>query len=82
MSFGKASPGKDYAAIFVAAAGGGGAAAGLYRSDDEGTTWVRINDATHQWGNRFECIAGDQRIYGRAYVGTNGRGILYGDIAN
>jgi photosystem II stability/assembly factor-like uncharacterized protein len=81
LSFGKAPPGKDYPAIFVAA-GGGGAAAGLYRSDDEGTTWVRINDATHQWGNRFECIAGDPRIYGRVYVGTNGRGILYGDIAN
>jgi photosystem II stability/assembly factor-like uncharacterized protein len=62
--------------------GGGDAAAGLYRSDDEGATWVRINDAQHQWGNRFECIAGDPRIYGRVYVGTNGRGILYGDIAN
>jgi len=81
LSFGKAAPGKDYPAIFVAT-GGGGAAAGLYRSDDEGATWVRINDAKHQWGNRFECIAGDPRIYGRVYVGTNGRGILYGDIAN
>jgi hypothetical protein len=81
LSFGKAAPGKDYPAIFVTAAGGD-AAAGLYRSDDEGATWVRINDAKHQWGNRFECIAGDPRIYGRVYVGTNGRGILYGDIAN
>jgi len=81
LSFGKAAPGKDYPAIFVAA-GGGGPAAGLYRSDDEGATWVRINDAEHQWGNRFECIAGDPRIYGRVYVGTNGRGILYGDIAH
>jgi photosystem II stability/assembly factor-like uncharacterized protein len=81
FSFGKAAPGKDYPAIFVAN-GGGGAAAGLYRSDDEGATWVRINDAEHQWGNRFECIAGDPRVYGRLYVGTNGRGVLYGDIAN
>ncbi len=81
FSFGKAAPGKDYPALFVAT-GGGSAAAGLYRSDDEGATWVRINDAAHQWGNRFECIAGDPRVYGRLYVGTNGRGVLYGDIAN
>jgi photosystem II stability/assembly factor-like uncharacterized protein len=81
FSFGKAAPGKDNPALFVAS-GGGGAAAGLYRSDDIGATWVRINDAQHQWGNRFECIAGDPRIHGRVYVGTNGRGILYGDIAN
>jgi photosystem II stability/assembly factor-like uncharacterized protein len=80
LSFGKAAPGKDYPAIFVASNGGGGAA-GIYRSDDEGATWVRINDEQHQWGNRFECISGDPRIYGRVYVGTNGRGILYGDRA-
>ncbi len=82
LSFGKAAPGKDYPAIFVTSGGGGGAAAGIYRSDDVGATWVRINDAQHQWGNRFDCIAGDPRIYGRVYVGTNGRGVLYGDIAN
>jgi photosystem II stability/assembly factor-like uncharacterized protein len=81
LSFGKAAPGKDYPAIFVCN-GGGGAAAGIFRSDDEGATWVRINDAQHQWGNRFECLSGDPRVYGRVYVGTNGRGVLYGDIAN
>jgi photosystem II stability/assembly factor-like uncharacterized protein len=79
LSFGKAAPGQDYPALFVASGGGG--AVGLYRSDDEGATWVRINDEQHQWGNRFECISGDPRIYGRVYVGTNGRGILYGDRA-
>ena len=79
LSFGKAAPGKDYPAIFVSS--GGGAGAGLYRSDDMGATWVKINDAQHQWGNTFTCIAGDPRVYGRLYVGTNGRGVLYGDIA-
>jgi len=47
-----------------------------------GASWVRVNDDQHQWGNRFSCLSGDPRIYGRVYVGTNGRGILYGDIAN
>jgi len=83
LSFGKAAPDRDYPAIYVANGDqSGGPEAGLYRSDDTGATWVRINDAQHQWGNRFRCIAGDPRIYGRVYVGTDGRGILYGDIAN
>jgi hypothetical protein len=83
LSFGKAAPGRDYPAIYVANGDrDGGPEAGLYRSDDAGATWIRINDAQHQWGNQFRCIAGDPRIYGRVYVGTDGRGILYGDIAN
>jgi len=83
LSFGQAAPGRDYPAIYVANGDqNGGPAAGLYRSDDQGATWVRINDARHQWGNRFRCLAGDPRIYGRVYVGTDGRGILYGDIAH
>jgi photosystem II stability/assembly factor-like uncharacterized protein len=83
LSFGKAAPGKDYPAIFLANQGGSvSAAAGIYRSDDEGAAWVRVNDAQHQWGNRVDCLAGDPRIYGRVYVGTFGRGAFYGDIAN
>ncbi len=83
LSFGKAAPGRGYPAIFVANGDqSGGPLAGIYRSDDEGVTWDRVNDAQHQWGNRFDCLSGDPRIYGRVYVGTNGRGILYGDIAN
>jgi hypothetical protein len=54
---------------------------GLFRSDDVSATWVRINDDRHQYGNRFRCITGDPRIYGRVYVGTDGRGIVYGDRA-
>ena len=82
LSFGKAAPGKDYPAIFIAnQSGTASPAAGIYRSDDEGATWVRINDAQHQWGNRVDCLAGDPRIYGRVYVGTFGRGAFYGDIA-
>jgi len=80
LAFGKAAPGKDYPALFIAGSYHG--QQGVFRSDDMATTWVRVNDDQHQWGNRFRCIAGDPRIYGRVYVGTDGRGILYGDIAN
>ncbi|KAG8212805.1 hypothetical protein J3R82DRAFT_11094 [Butyriboletus roseoflavus] len=55
---------------------------GYYRSDDAGSTWVQINDAGHGFANAaLNVISGDPRIYGRVYVGTNGRGIWYGDIA-
>ena len=79
LAFGKTAPGADYPALF--AAGSYHGQPGVFRSDDLAATWVRINDDEHQWGNRFRCIAGDPRIYGRVYVGTDGRGILYGDIA-
>ncbi|MGW1548311.1 WD40/YVTN/BNR-like repeat-containing protein [Streptomyces sp. NPDC002346] len=51
----------------------------VLRSDDAGTTWVRINDDSHQWGWTGEAITGDPRVHGRVYLGTNGRGIQYAD---
>ena len=79
LGFGKAARRKGYPALYIAGSYNG--QQGVFHSDDTGATWVRINDDQHQWGNRFRCIAGDPRIYGRVYVGTDGRGILYGDVA-
>lgn len=67
-----------YPAIFVGGTVGG--LKGFFRSDDEGQTWVRINDDAHHYGNVI-VINGDSRVHGRLYVGTNGRGILYGERA-
>jgi hypothetical protein len=77
VGFGKAAPGAAYDAIFLMGTVDG--VTGLYRSDDTGATWLRINDDAHQWGNAGEALTGDPRIYGRVYLGTNGRGIIYGD---
>jgi photosystem II stability/assembly factor-like uncharacterized protein len=79
ISFGKAPPGQDYPALFVA--GTLHNLKAIWRSDDLGQSWIRVNDDLHQWGTRFRCIAGDPRIFGRVYVGTDGRGILYGEPA-
>jgi xyloglucan-specific exo-beta-1,4-glucanase len=79
IGFGKAAPGQTYPALFAVATVGG--TAGVYRSDDTGASWVRVNDNQHQYGNIGQAITGDPRIYGRVYVGTNGRGIVYADLA-
>jgi xyloglucan-specific exo-beta-1,4-glucanase len=77
LSFGKAPAGKDYPALYCVGTLDG--VRGVWRSLDEGESWERINDDQHQWGGRFRCIAGDPRIFGRVYIGTDGRGIVYGE---
>lgn len=79
VGFGKAAPGADYPALYIIAQVDG--VRGVFRSTDEGNSWVRINDDQHQYGNFGDAITGDPRIYGRFYLGTNGRGIIYGDPA-
>ncbi len=52
---------------------------GLYRSDNEGATWVRINDSQHQFGYLNE-ITGDARTHGRVYLATSGLGVVVGEL--
>ena len=78
QGFGKAAPGRSFPALYIAGKVGG--VSGFFRSDDVGMTWVRINDDRHGYGTSGTVI-GDPRVYGRVYVGTNGRGILYGEPA-
>ena len=78
LGFGKAAPGHRHPAVFLIGKVGG--TYGFYRSDDAGKTWVRLNDDAHQYGFAG-VITGDPRIFGRVYIGTGGRGILYGDLS-
>ncbi|CAM5226970.1 cellulose binding domain-containing protein [Streptomyces narbonensis] len=79
VGFGKAAPGASYPTLYTSAKIGG--VRGIFRSTDAGASWVRINDDAHQWGWTGGAITGDPRVYGRVYVSTNGRGIIYGDTA-
>jgi BNR/Asp-box repeat len=76
LGFGMAPPGGTYPALYLI--GTVGQAMGVFRSDDAGATWTRLDDAQHTFPTG-DVIAGDPRLYGRVYVGTNGRGIFYGD---
>ncbi|MBX9362474.1 sialidase family protein [Streptomyces sp. WAC04114] len=77
LGFGKAAEGAAYPAVYMV--GSTATVTAVYRSDDEAKTWTRINDDRHQWGWIGACIAGDPRVYGRVYIGTNGRGVQYGE---
>ncbi|NOW06627.1 sialidase family protein [Clostridium beijerinckii] len=79
IGFGKAAPGKDYMSLYSHAKING--IDGIYRSDDKGNTWIRVNDDKHQYGAADTTITGDKRVYGRFYLGTNGLGIVYGELA-
>ena len=77
LGLGKAAKGQTSPAMFLAGKISG--VAGLFRSDDVGESWVRINDDQHQYGY-ISRVTGDPRVYGRVYFATGGRGVIYGDI--
>ena len=76
FGFGKAAPHRTCPAMYLVGTVQG--QPGIFRSIDEGQNWARINDDQHQWGLVLQ-ISGDPRSYGRVYVGTHGRGTVYGD---
>ncbi len=76
FGFGAPAVGAPHPAIFLVGVIDG--LRGIFRSDDAARTWVRINDDQHQWGLVLH-VTGDPRIPGRVYVGTHGRGLVYGD---
>jgi photosystem II stability/assembly factor-like uncharacterized protein len=78
LGFGHAAEGRSEPALYLFGKVGG--TTGLFRSDDSGSTWTRINDDLHQFG-WVNHVTGDPRRYGRVYFATGGRGIFYGDPA-
>ncbi|MCL6458050.1 MAG: fibronectin type III domain-containing protein, partial [Gorillibacterium sp.] len=76
FAFGKSAPGLTNPAVYVYGTVNG--VDGIFRSDDMGTTWVKISIADTIPGNDPNIMGADRQVYGRVYVGTNGSGILYG----
>ncbi|MER5376630.1 cellulose binding domain-containing protein [Streptomyces sp. NPDC002553] len=80
IGFGKAAAGASYQTLYTSAKIAG--VRGVFRSTDKGATWTRINDDAHQFGWTGAAITGDPRVYGRVYLATNGRGVIYGDTSD
>jgi photosystem II stability/assembly factor-like uncharacterized protein len=77
VGFGRSVDGTGYPVAFLWGRVGG--IDGLFRSDDTGATWQRINDDLHQFGF-INDLTGDPRAHGRVYLGTSGRGVIVGEI--
>lgn len=77
FDIGAPAPGAAWPSLYAIGTKGGVLA--VWRSDDRGRNWSRINDARHEWGRRFRTLAADQRQYGRVYVATDGRGVFIGE---
>jgi photosystem II stability/assembly factor-like uncharacterized protein len=78
MAFGKAAAGQTYPAVYLY--GSVHRQPGLWRSDDMGKTWMRIDDDRHRYGD-IAALAADPLEYGTVYIGPGGRGLLVGKPA-
>ena len=54
---------------------------GFYRSLDDGISYERINTKDEMFGD-INSIEGDKRVFGRYFIATGSRGILYGEERN
>jgi len=77
FDFGKNPPDKHHPAAYVF--GKINKNPGIFRSDDMGKTWFRIDTFPNpSIGAEPGNMAGDRQTFGRVYIGTNGTGIFYG----
>lgn len=79
VGIGKAAPNVAYPTVYIWGTVSG--VTGVFRSIDQGLTWERVNDDLHQYGGtgNGNFVVGDMNTYGRVYMSTVGRGIVYGD---
>ncbi len=80
VGFGKAESNAGFPTVFIYGTTIDGVT-GIYRSTDQGVSWVRVNDDNHQYGGpgNASMVIGDMNVFGRVYMSTAGRGIVYGE---
>ena len=76
IALGKGAPDAPYHSLYVwgsLAVGG----EGLFRSDDVGLSFRRVDDARHRYG-RLLSLAADPLEHGTVYLAPHGRGVVVG----
>lgn len=75
VGIGKTITGASYPTLFIWGTVSG--VTGLFRSIDQGVTWLRMNDDAHEFGGASMLI-GDMNVDGRVYMAAaGGRGLIY-----
>ncbi|MFL6677041.1 MAG: WD40/YVTN/BNR-like repeat-containing protein [Burkholderiaceae bacterium] len=79
LALGKAAPGKDYHCVYLwgKLQVGDSQVEGLFRSDDAGAHFTRIDDDRHRYGLLLS-LAADPLEYGTVYLAPHGRGVIVG----
>jgi len=79
IALGKGAPGGSYHSLYVWGKlnVGGAATEGLFRSDDAGLSFKRINDDLHRYG-RLLSMTADPLEHGTVYLAPHGRGVVVG----
>lgn len=82
VGVGKSSTPDGYPALYLWGKPRPSDVTGMYRSDDKGVSWTRINDDQHQFGGPGNAymVSGDMNYYGRVYMTTVGRGVICGRL--
>jgi photosystem II stability/assembly factor-like uncharacterized protein len=78
VGFGMAPAGETFPAVFIWGTVSG--VTGIFRSDDQGASWVRVNDDAHEYGGpgNGQFVLGDMNAFGRVFMSSAGRGIVFG----
>lgn len=77
FGFGKPRAGAEYPAIFIA--GWVSGAYGIWRSDDNASTWKQIGEFPNGNLDTIKAVEGDKDTFGRVYLGFQGSGYAVGD---
>jgi len=77
IGFGAAKPGNSYPAIYIVGWVGTSPVWGLWRSDDQGRTWVKLDTWPAGSLDQISAISGDPNVWNKVYIGFRGSGYAW-----